>query len=380
MIYRRSVVVRQGTSFASQGSDSSVSTIQFRSPVNKTALLRVVAQLAVVIGLVVLAALNISLKGWTEMEDGVLWVSNGSDVVASVVAEDSPASRAGIKPGDVLLRIDTKLVQRPEDVVESLHASTSGSRLEYVVARQGDSDLFAVQVARIPSGTHWLYLALASVGMFTLLVGAGVRLRRPENQATLHFFWLTRRVLRRAGVLVQRPARSRSTGSSTGATWWRCCCCRRSSSTSRSCFPSVPTAGRAATRGRSAAAAAVPAGAAARRRQGRDDRPRRRGTATCSRASSTLVERAELLYLALCLVGGLVIMIARALPRAVGDGAPAAAMDRRGERRSARCRSCSGTRCRLRSGSRRARGFELTARAPRRSCRSRSRRRSSATG
>jgi hypothetical protein len=148
------------------------------------------AQLAVVIGLVVLAALNISIKGWTEMEDGVLWQSNGSDVVASVVTDDSPASRAGIKTGDVLLKIDSKVVYHPEDVVEALHASTAGSRLEYVVARQGDSDLFTVQVAGIPSGTHWLYLALASVGLFTLCVGTGVRLRRPENQATLHFFWL----------------------------------------------------------------------------------------------------------------------------------------------------------------------------------------------
>ena len=34
-------------------------------------------------------------------------------------------------------------------------------------------------------------MALAGVGLFTLLVGTGVRLRRPENQATLHFFWLS---------------------------------------------------------------------------------------------------------------------------------------------------------------------------------------------
>ncbi len=167
-----------------------MSTLQFRPPVNKTALLRVVAHLAVVAGLVVLAALNISIKGWTEMEDGVLWTGNGSDVVASVVQADSPASRAGIKPGDVLLSIDKKPVLRPDDVVQALHASTSGSRLEYVVVRQADSELFTVQVAGIPTGTHWLYLSLASVGLFTLFVGTGVRLRRPENQATLHFFWL----------------------------------------------------------------------------------------------------------------------------------------------------------------------------------------------
>ena len=165
-------------------------TLQFRSPVNKSALLRVMAQLAVVVGLVVLAVLNISVKGWTEMEDGVHWVSNGSDVVANIVAEDSPASRAGIKPGDFLLKIDQKQILHPSDVVESLHASTSGSRLDYVVMRQEQSELLVIAVAGIPSGTHWLYLALAGVGLFTLCVGTGVRLRRPENQATLHFFWL----------------------------------------------------------------------------------------------------------------------------------------------------------------------------------------------
>ena len=191
MIYRHKVIVRQGTSFASQGPDFPVSTLQSPSLVNKTALVRVAAQIAVVACLVVLGALNIRVKGWTEMEDGVLWVGNGSDVVANVVADDSPASRAGIKPGDVLLRIDQKLVQRPDDVVESLHASTPGSRLEYVISRLGDSELLIIPVAGIPSGTHWLYLVLAGVGLFTLFVGTGVRLRRPENQATLHFFWLS---------------------------------------------------------------------------------------------------------------------------------------------------------------------------------------------
>ena len=35
-----------------------------------------------------------------------------------------------------------------------------------------------------------MYFVLAAVGLFTLLVGASVRLRRPRDQATLHFFWL----------------------------------------------------------------------------------------------------------------------------------------------------------------------------------------------
>ena len=42
----------------------------------------------------------------------------------------------------------------------------------------------------MPSGTHWLYLVLASIGLFTLFVGAWSA-PWPGNQATLHFFWLS---------------------------------------------------------------------------------------------------------------------------------------------------------------------------------------------
>ncbi len=35
-----------------------------------------------------------------------------------------------------------------------------------------------------------MYYVLAAVGLFALMVGASVRLRRPHDQATLHFFWL----------------------------------------------------------------------------------------------------------------------------------------------------------------------------------------------
>ncbi len=47
-----------------------------------------------------------------------------------------------------------------------------------------------VQLAPLPDGAGLLYYLLASVGIFTLLVGAAVRARRPDDQATLHFFWL----------------------------------------------------------------------------------------------------------------------------------------------------------------------------------------------
>ena len=43
----------------------------------------------------------------------------------------------------------------------------------------------------MPSGAGLFYLRPRRFGIFTLLVGAAVRARRPTDQATLHFFWLS---------------------------------------------------------------------------------------------------------------------------------------------------------------------------------------------
>jgi hypothetical protein len=56
---------------------------------------------------------------------------------------------------------------------------------------QDSPQLVNIAVDQTPSGARGLYFALAVVGIFSLLVGAAVRLRRPDHQATLHFFWLS---------------------------------------------------------------------------------------------------------------------------------------------------------------------------------------------
>jgi two-component system NtrC family sensor kinase len=198
MIYRDDSIARQGTSFALDGAELRVSSLTQPSRVSRRALARVAAQLAIVVCLVLLAGFNIQSKldffskSWVESTDGVLWESDGSDVVASAVAEGFPGSRAGIRPGDTLLRIDERLIERPADVTDVLHAAREGDSLRYAIVRTGaGGDLIHLTVTRIPTGARWLYFVLAAVGLFALFVGTGVRTRRPENQATLHFFWLS---------------------------------------------------------------------------------------------------------------------------------------------------------------------------------------------
>jgi PAS domain S-box-containing protein len=156
------------------------------------ALLRLAAQLAAAVLLLCLAVANIHQRvTWNEMDDGVLWSSVDDQLVAQEIAPGSPAARAGLRAGDLLQQIDGKPVMTTEDVVARLHAASAGDTLTYAVARLETQQIVTVPLDFMPAGARSLYYVLASVGIFTLLVGAGVRLRRPENQATLHFFWMS---------------------------------------------------------------------------------------------------------------------------------------------------------------------------------------------
>jgi PAS domain S-box-containing protein len=146
----------------------------------------------VVAALLSLAALNIVQRAsWSEMEDGVLWKVSGAEVAAAEVAKGTAAERAGLQRGDVLLAIGDREIQRIEDVVDVLHTSRPGATLHYLIMREKARRQATIDVAPVPSSPLALYFALAAVGVFSLLVGASVRLRRPDHQATLHFFWLT---------------------------------------------------------------------------------------------------------------------------------------------------------------------------------------------
>ena len=168
------------------------STIHAPTPRSQARWWRPALPLAVVSALLCLGVANIAARAtWREVEDGVLWVDRVDGVVASQVAPETPASRLGIRPGDVLIAIDDRPVEHVADVVSALHAGEAGSDLRYTLLRLGTREVVDVRLAPVPSGSGALYFLLAGVGIFSLLVGGAVRLRRPRDPATLHFFWLS---------------------------------------------------------------------------------------------------------------------------------------------------------------------------------------------
>src|SRR5262245_926275 len=151
---------------------------------------RSVFAVLVVLILVTLGIANVAMyTRWHEVEDGVLWGSRAEGVTALDVAAGSAAASVGIQRGDVLLAVNASPIESPSDVIEFQHSGRPGTRLAYTLLRLGARQVLDVSLAPAPRGSS-MYFVLAAVGLFTLLVGASVRVRRPRDQATLHFFWL----------------------------------------------------------------------------------------------------------------------------------------------------------------------------------------------
>jgi PAS domain S-box-containing protein len=164
--------------------------------------LRPTAPVLLVAALLGLGFANVTAKVavWRTFDDGVLWkATDQGAVVVAEVAKDGPAA-SRLEPGDRLLAIDREPVDTLGDVWRVLQVAVARAResstdrdgvpaLSYAVLRAGEP----VSVALVPKslGPGALYFVMAAVGMFTLLVGGGVRLRRPGDPTTLHFFWLT---------------------------------------------------------------------------------------------------------------------------------------------------------------------------------------------
>ncbi|HXD18689.1 MAG TPA: PDZ domain-containing protein, partial [Vicinamibacterales bacterium] len=141
--------------------------------------------------LLCLGIANISARAtWHAVEDGVLWTAQADGVVASDIARGTSAAAVGIRRGDLLLAIDDRPVQQVADIEQLLQGAAAGQTARYTILRLGTREVVDVRIAPIPSGPRALYFFLAAVGIFTLVVGAAVRLRRPRDPATLHFFWL----------------------------------------------------------------------------------------------------------------------------------------------------------------------------------------------
>jgi len=141
--------------------------------------------------LLALGVLNLSRKSRFELlDDGVFWDESQGRVHARRLDPEGPAARAGLEPGDVLVLIGDQPVNVSSDVRRILDASKDGGVLEYQVLRENERQALSLAVAPLPEGNVPVYYFLAAVGIFSLLVGTFVYVRRRGEAATAHFYLL----------------------------------------------------------------------------------------------------------------------------------------------------------------------------------------------
>lgn len=87
------------------------------------------------------------LKGFVGM---ALALENGEDVTVTMVLDKSPAEKAGLKQGDVVLRIGNQKATDLQATVDACRAQTPGSELKIQVRREGNEREIAVKVGVFP--------------------------------------------------------------------------------------------------------------------------------------------------------------------------------------------------------------------------------------
>jgi serine protease Do len=78
----------------------------------------------------------------------------GSRAEMAQIMEDTPAARAGIKPGDILLQVGRKKVIQPEDVLDASFFITAGDNVPITVMRGNQKLTFHVQAELHPASKN----------------------------------------------------------------------------------------------------------------------------------------------------------------------------------------------------------------------------------
>ena len=148
---------------------------------------------AVVLALATLAAVIFALINFDQRSrfevvyDGVAWLDTDHGIQASRVSSNSPATRAGIRPGDLLLSINSAPVRRAAEVARRLDRAGLWTQVRYKLSRSGDE--FETPLLTAPAEKPLAtenYLRI--VGLLYLFIGLFIFIRRWNAPRAVHFY------------------------------------------------------------------------------------------------------------------------------------------------------------------------------------------------
>src|SRR5437899_2519568 len=148
---------------------------------------------AVILALATLAAVIFALINFDQrsrfevVNDGVTWLDTDHGIQASRVSPNAPATRAGIRPGDILLDFNSAPVTRAAEVARRLERAGLWTQVRYKLARSGQEfeTPLLIAPAEKPLGTE-NYLRV--VGLLYLFIGLFIFVRRWNAPRAVHFY------------------------------------------------------------------------------------------------------------------------------------------------------------------------------------------------
>jgi PAS domain S-box-containing protein len=148
---------------------------------------------AVVLALATLAAMIFAWLNFvqrTEFEspdDGVVWLDTTEGIQAQQVAVNSPAARAGVRPGDHLLAINGSPVTRQVQVTKRLWRAGLWTQVRYKLARDGEE--FETPLVTAPAEKPTSIENYARIlGLIYLFIGLFIFARRWNAPRAVHFY------------------------------------------------------------------------------------------------------------------------------------------------------------------------------------------------
>ena len=119
-------------------------------------------------------------------EDGATWVDGRTGVEAAHVAAGSQAAKAGVRPGDVLLRINGYPVSNALKVTQLLVGVGSWNKADYQVRRHGVEFKTTLIVGEVPADPVISYQYV--VGLAYLVIGLFVGVAADVADRDARFF------------------------------------------------------------------------------------------------------------------------------------------------------------------------------------------------